>query len=293
MLRVLAIWILVGGVTWAAAEVPPPEPRQPADKTGYTLLNPTPREFLREMSTDRPDRTESPYTVDAGRMQVETDVLNYSYDRYNSARDHTRVETVAIAPFNLKIGLCNSTDFQVVVPTYTSIRTHDTAARRVRHDRGFGDLITRVKVNFWGNDGGDTALGVIPFVKWPTSSGGVGNNSVEGGVILPLAVALPHGWDMGTMVETDFNCDNDGSGHHAEVITSITVSHSIAGQLSGYVEFFNNLSTEHRGTPWIATADFGVTYRLTEDIQLDAGINIGLTRAADDMNPFVGISVRF
>ena len=276
-----------------AAELPPPEPRQPGDKSAFTLWNPTPRGLLRDMSTDRPDKTESPYSVDAGHVQVEADVVSYSYDRYNLARDHTRAESLAIAPFNLKVGLCNSADFQVVVPTYTVARTRDTRTRMVHYDRGFGDLITRVKVNLWGNDGGNTALGLMPFVKWPTGADGIGNDAFEGGIIVPLAIALPGGWDLGLMVETDFTCDEDGGGHHVDLIESITFSHSIVGELSGYMEFFNNLSTEHGGTPWIATADFGLTYGLTPDIQLDAGINIGLTRAADDFNPFIGISVRF
>jgi hypothetical protein len=41
----------------------------PADKSAFSLFNPTPRELMREMSTDRPDTTESPYTVDAGHFQ--------------------------------------------------------------------------------------------------------------------------------------------------------------------------------------------------------------------------------
>src|SRR5690349_1227571 len=106
-----------------AAETPVPEKGDSGDKSQYTLWNPTPRSLLRELDTDRPDKTESPITVDAGHVQLEADVVNYSYDRYNSARDHTRVETLAIAPFNLKVGLCNSTDFQLVVPTYTAVRT--------------------------------------------------------------------------------------------------------------------------------------------------------------------------
>ncbi|WP_420371229.1 hypothetical protein [Fischerella thermalis] len=28
-------------------------------------------------------------------------------------------------------------------------------------------------------------------------------------------------------------------------------------------------------------------------MQLDAGVNIGLTQAADDFQPFIGLSVRF
>jgi hypothetical protein len=32
---------------------------------------------------------------------------------------------------------------------------------------------------------------------------------------------------------------------------------------------------------------------LTQDIQLDGGVNIGATRTAPDVNPFVGLSFRF
>ena len=285
--------VMLGAASaWAGDEAAAPA-SPAADKSAYTLWHPTPRALLRELTTDRPDKTESPYTVDAGHVQIEADLVNYSYDRHNSDRDHTRTETLAFAPMNLKVGLCNRADFQVVVPTYTTMRVRDTVARHTQRDSGFGDLVTRLKINLWGNDGGDTALGVMPFLTWPTSANGLGTDAVEGGVIVPLAVALPHEWSLGLMGELDFVRDEKGGGHHAEVISSITVSHAIVGELSGYVEFYNNLSTERQGTPWIATADCGLTYGLTENIQLDAGINFGVTRAADDYNPFVGITFRF
>src|SRR5437899_11612467 len=82
--------------------------RTPVDKTGYTLFNPTPRRLMRELSADRPDVTETPYTVDAGHFQLEMDVLRYAYDRYNSAKDNVRRETVSIAPMILKLGVLNS-----------------------------------------------------------------------------------------------------------------------------------------------------------------------------------------
>ena len=62
-------------------------------------------------------------------------------------------------------------------------------------------------------------------------------------------------------------------------------------ELGGYVEFFSETSS--RGGPWVGTVDVGLTYGMTEDIQLDAGVNVGVTRAAEDVNPFVGLSVRF
>ncbi len=290
--RRIGLWFILGMAAGSAAAELRPEAPRPADKSSYTLFHPVPRELMREMSTDRPDKTESPYTVDAGHVQVEADVVNYSYDRRNSAHDRTRVEALGLAPFNFKVGLCQSADLQIVVPTYNWVRTQAPHGGPVHRDSGFGDLITRLKYNFWGNDGGDAALGVMPFVKWPTSSGGVGNNSYEGGIILPLAVSLPRGWVMGVMTEVDYNRDEDDHGHHAEFINTITFSHTLVGELSGYLEFFSNVSAA-RDARWVGTVDLGLTYALTPNVQLDAGVNLGVTTAADDVNPFLGISMRF
>jgi hypothetical protein len=263
-----------------------------ADKSQYTLFNPTPRELMREMSTDRPDKTESPYTVDAGHFQFEMDLVSYTCDRESTGGVDTRVDAWAIAPINLKVGLCNKVDLQVVVETWNYARTKMSGGGATVHQRGFGDITTRLKYNFWGNDGGKTAFAAMPFVKLPTNQDDLGNNSVEGGVILPLAVELPRGFGMGLMTEFDFNRDATGDGYHTEFVNSITFSRDIVGNLGGYVEFFSLVSTE-RGTDWIGTVDLGLTYGLMENIQLDAGVNIGVTRAAEDVNPFVGLSWRF
>jgi hypothetical protein len=44
------------------------------DKSDYSLFNPTPEADLRSFSTDRPPKANSPYTVDAGHFQYETDI---------------------------------------------------------------------------------------------------------------------------------------------------------------------------------------------------------------------------
>lgn len=264
----------------------------PADKSQYHLFNPTPRNLLREMSTDRPDLTESPYTVDAGHFQFETDLWNYSYDRHNSGRTDTKDEAHSFATINAKAGLLPDLDIHFVVPVYNRTRSHDYTAGTVTRSQGFGDLTVRMKYNLWGNDGGKTAFGLMPYVKLPTAATGLGNNSVEGGLILPFGMELPGGWSMGAMLEFDILRDTGGRGHHLDVIQTITFGHGIVGDLAGYVEFFSASSTESP-TPWMATLNGGLTYGLTADIQLDAGVNFGVTRSAPDINPFMGITWRF
>lgn len=263
-----------------------------ADKSGYNLLERTPDHLRREMSTDRPDKTESPYTVDAGHYQVEMDLVNYAYDRHNPDHTATRVDSFSLAPINFKVGLLNNVDVQFVVETYNHVREKDLSTGTVIKRRGFGDVTTRVKWNLWGNDNGDTALALMPWIKLPTNQDGLGNDAVEGGLIVPLAVSLPAGWGMGLMTEVDFLERSTGSGYEAEFINSITFAHDIIGDLGGYVEFFSAVNTES-SADWVGTVDLGLTYAVNENVQLDGGVNLGVTRAADDINPFIGVSWRF
>jgi hypothetical protein len=262
------------------------------DKSGYNLFRPTPDALLREMATDRPDKTESAYTLDAGHYRIEMDLLSYTYDRSSAGGEHLTMKAWAIAPINLKVGVLNNLDLQIIAETYNIQWTKDRDTNNSTRISGFGDLLLRCKTNLWGNDGGPSALSVMPFVKIPTNQRDLGNGALEGGIIFPFAMELPADWGFGAQAELDWLQDSSSSDYHGEFINTATVSHDIAGKLAGYVELFSNVSTE-RGANWIATFDFGFTYAITRDIQLDAGMNVGLTDAADDLNPFIGLSLRY
>lgn len=258
----------------------------------YAVFNPISAGGLRPLNTDRPDLTESPFTIDAGHFQIETDLANYTHDRDKTGGADVSTDAWSFAAMNLKAGLTANTDVQLVIGIFNQVRAHDRVAGTLARQNGFGDMAVRVKHNFWGNDGGATAFGAMPFVKFPTSEDDAGNHLIEGGVIFPLAVRLPGGWDLGVMIEVDCTRDDRGSGSHAAFVNTITAGHDIVGELAGYVEFYSEISAERR-SDWIGLADFGFTYGLGKNTQLDAGVNIGVTPAAPDWNPFVGVSRRF
>lgn len=262
-----------------------PEP----DKSQYNLFNPTPRNQWRDFSTDRPDKTETPFTVDAGRFTMEADLFVYTRD--TNSPDGTRTESFNFFVPNFKVGLTNNVDLQIIPEVYNIVRTTPKGGRTEERS-GFGDVTVRVKVNFWGNDGGQTALGLMPFIKLPTNQNNIGNNSVEGGVIVPFAVKLSETWDVGMQTEFDFNKNQDASGYNLGFVNTVSFGHELSDRWSTYFELFTQQTTE-RGSQFVATFDTGLKYLLTENIQLDAGVNIGLTQAADDIQPFMGVSVRF
>jgi hypothetical protein len=131
------------------------------------------------MSTDRPDQTESPYTVDAGRFQVEMDVVGAVFDRDRSGGGDVRTTGWGTS-LNLKAGLPNDVDLQFVLDPYVHERVEDRVAGTVEEESGFGGLQTRLKINAWGNDGGRTAFAVMPFVKWPIPEPGRRAGETEG-----------------------------------------------------------------------------------------------------------------
>lgn len=124
----------------AGAQERDPRAAPVADKWQYHLLNPTPRPLMRELSTDRPDTTESPYTVDAGHLQVELSFLDYTRDE--GGEDF---EEVMVLPTNVKVGLLNHVDLQLVVTPFT--RQEFEADVGPGDASGFGDTQLRLKIN--------------------------------------------------------------------------------------------------------------------------------------------------
>ena len=55
---------------------------------------------MRDMDTDRPDVTESPFTVDAGHIQLETDLLKFEKEKSES----TLTKTTLLNQLNIKMG---------------------------------------------------------------------------------------------------------------------------------------------------------------------------------------------
>jgi len=264
-----------------------PEPASRVDKSGFTLLNPTPRSLMRNFSTDRPDVTESAYTVDAGHFQAEFSLVEYT-------RDHgygERTNGFSVLQANLKVGLLNNLDIQLVLNPYQNILTYGRSLSR--RDSGFGDAELRAKLNLWGNDGGRTAFSVMPFVRFPTGSGGLSDHRFEEGLILPLAAqGLPGGFDLGAMAEFDLGRNEGNDGYGVDFAHSVTIGHKLSTEkLNGYVEYVG-IAPMGASRTYLAYFDTGVTHALSKNVRLDAGINVGLSRRADDFTVFAGLSFR-
>lgn len=266
-----------------------------ADKSQYSLFNPTPDRVLRDLTTDRPDTTESPFTVDAGRVQVETTLFGYSRSRPDAAGDVT--DSYEFATTNIRVGLTNSAEINVIWQPYGVVRTRQADPAVTFRDSGIGGLDLRAKFNLWGNDTfekpGATALALLPYVTLPTDRhNGVSPEFAEGGLIVPFAIKLSEKFGLGLNAGVAYIKNDSETGYHAEYLSSASLSYEWSEKLGSYYEVAARFHTEDpRGE--IVVLGTGFTYKLGKNVQLDAGVNFGVTSAADRINPFVGLSTRF
>lgn len=256
---------------------------QQTSQKNFSLLNPVPRAQMREMETDRPDVTESPSTVDAGHFQLETDLVRSIREKTET----TQTNTLLINQMNLKIGIVGSTAIQIGFQTYgrQSEKELDTNEKTITD--GHGDLTLRIKQNLIGNDGGNFALALLPYVKFPTSK--YEDSRFEGGLIVPMQYKLPGEWTLGFQVEVDRLKDQNEQAMHTEFLQTLTISHAIVKGVDGIAETYYTYDFKaHQFSNYINAA---IQMDVARDFKLDAGLNLGLQHTAAK-HFFVGASVR-
>jgi hypothetical protein len=114
------------------------------------LFNPTPDRLLRDLTTDRPDVTESPFTVDAGRIQAETNLFGYARSRpIGCATSQGRLQICRTMPVVRWLKLPGTAESEVVgnerYISHVRAQRPEPAALMMIHIRSFGHRRTVVR----------------------------------------------------------------------------------------------------------------------------------------------------
>ena len=201
------------------------------DKSSFTIFNPTPLSYMRDFYTDRPDITESPYTVDAGHIQAEIGLFKKTQSKSTESKE----KIIGIGLLNLKLGLTNRSDLEFMFETYNYIQKEILGEENDNvkiNNEGIGAAIIRYKYNLWGNDSGKTAFGIISYLQFPSNKN-TDNYSWSGGVIFPFSTTVFEEWNLGAQLEIDFNKIKE-----AEYYTSLLQSISMGRDIYKSLGFF-------------------------------------------------------
>ena len=185
---------------------------------------------------------------------------------------------------NLKLGITNSLDFQVVVSTLNTVKIKEGNTSVTQS--GFGGITLRAKQNLWGNDNGKMALAILPYVNIPNSS----SEKLSGGMVFPFAMSLRNGWDFGGQVETEFVSNQSGNNYHFTYLVSATTSHSLCKNLDFFAEGVATRDNETKVYEYFI--DGGPVFLLTKNLNIDCGIYYGIKNISSKTY-FTGMSWRF
>ncbi|AMJ67162.1 transporter [Hymenobacter sp. PAMC 26628] len=255
------------------------------DKSHYTIFKPTPRKFMRPMVPDRPGITESPYSVDAGHFQYETDALRLLTRREGSTYGHDWYVNHALA----KIGLTDRTDFQVGIDSYTDTRNYDNSdpgQSQLYH--GFGDVRLRIKHTIAGDDNSRWALGLIGYVTLPTG-GPRGDGAVEYGAVLPAVFQITKPWSIGGQVAGSVYWDRDTQSRYLQLTPTLTTDYQFSKVVQAFVELVGYWDVRQRS--WGSSINVGPQLDINDNVQLDFGAHLPVTHGVD-REYFLGVSFR-
>lgn len=234
-----------------------------------TLFNPVPKSMMREMETDRPDVTESPYTVDAGHIQYETDAVRLTREE----SDLTKTKTLLINQGNIKIGITGSTAVQIGFQSYGIQKETEKSSGDISKTHGFGDITLRIKQNITGNDKGNFVMAVLPYAKIPSSKYD-DESRFEYGLIVPMIYKFAGDWNLGFQVEVDRLKDQDLPEMHTELLQTLTISHPLIKNLDGIAETYYTYDFKaHEFSNYINAA---LQMEVMKNFKIDAGLNYGL-----------------
>jgi len=236
---------------------------------------------LRPLAADRPDATESPQTVDKGHWQIETTILGFAQDKQSgvTSRSFEAFNT------NLKYGLTDSVDIHFVMTPYVKEEVEQNGVMTSKSS--YSDLEVRSKINLWGNDGGDGALALLPYIKLP--AGKLSNDKVEGGLIITYGTDLA-GFGVGIQAQLDsvynkMKDEMDFSGSYTAVL-----GYDLAEKVGGYMEYVGEFDVEGDYFPY---ASFGATYQMNANQQWDIGSKVALSDEGQDFEVFFGLTQRY
>lgn len=259
-----------------------------AEKSTYHLFNPTPRNEMRAMHTDRPDITETPFTVDAGHYQFEFDFL--SLNRHYLKRRRNETDLLLLNGI-AKVGLTDFVDFELIFSAYqwhfpdSELKAQSASISR---RRGFGDLGFRAKFNLLGNQHESYGIAIMPSLALPLQNEASEELYVPG-ITAIWAYDLNEKWELGGQFEYHRIFDLDRKPLYNEYWATLQVGYEINQNFGFFAEYVAILSED---SDYLHTFNAGLIFEVNRDFHLDLAFNLGLNQLSPSA-VFSGFSFRF
>ena len=226
-----------------------------------------------DLVTDRPDQTESAAAVPRGLVQVET---GYLFSRDDG------VDTFEAPGTLVRIGLGARTELRIGhAGVIGSARSH-----------GAGDSEVGAKVNLIAaSDGWTPELAIIGGLSLPTGDEPFSSDGVDPSLRVAFAHELSPRLSLGYNLGATWESSPGQADREASLLYSLVLGIGVTERLGTFLEVFGGRRTAgHAATD--VSVDGGLTFLLTETLQLDLSVGRRLHGQAADTFFGTGLSFR-
>jgi hypothetical protein len=223
--------------------------------------------------------TEWPTTVAPGRFLLEMDALSLTLDK----EDGGKYTAFGAASTFLSTGLAHNWDIQIGAELFIAQKYEEGGF--TDRNSGIGDIYVRTKWRFYDDPETGVSVAILPYVKIPTNSGGVGNDATEGGIIVPWTSKLWGGFDISAMAELDFLRNDADDGYDTYWFASASLSRPLIRGVGLYGEIALGKSSGSSTTEGVMGG--GVTVAISDRTWWDFAVYKGISKGAADWNHVV------
>ena len=242
---------------------------------------------FRKLCTDRPGLGTPACTLDAGHVQFELGLADWTLDRQRGVRS----DEVDAGDLLVRIGIADHAELQFGWTSFGWMR--ERAGNLVDHASGTGDLYVAFRRNLLRPDGAGTTLAIMPYATLPTGGQAIGAGTWSAGL------EVPFGFDLSDAVSLEFAprieaaADEDRRARHLSYgsVAGVAVDLSPVWNMTAELAATRDDDPSGHSTQELAGLSFGWTPG--HNFQLDAGANVGLNHAAPDLEIYAGITRRF
>ncbi len=231
-----------------------------------------------ELITDRPDLTESAVVVPKGALQIET---GFIFDGDKS--DGVQQTNFSLFSTLLRYGV--NQNFEVRLATSLNL-SNTEADDEVISIFGVSYIDVGMKLKMTDGDGLKPQIAFLTSVIIPKS----GKEDFSPQYLTP-SMALAFAQDLSKTFSLGYNIGAVWNGLTAKPAAkySVALAIALAEKLGGFIEIYGYFPQDEQG---INIFDFGLTYLVRPNLQLDASAGFGLSEVSPDYFINAGISWR-
>lgn len=241
---------------------------------------------LRDLCTSFTQVTESPFTLEAGRLEASLDIVSASTAKLDTIRSRAW-DTGALG---IARGLPGRWAVGASLDTWAGVNMVTGPTTGEVNPAGFSGGALAVRHTLAGKEGDGAAIGLVAVVHFPGASSSPLALATTASLAAPIAGALPLDVSLGEMTQVLSLPDENATGRHLRFVESLKLERSVVERVSCWVELLA-IRDQERGHSLLGAANAGLAIAPLPHVSASVGASVGHSPGATDHGFFCGLGL--